>query len=228
MMLTADYHTHTTFSHGKGGPGENIEAAISSGLEEIGIADHSVRHLAYGVRNIERYFGELEKAKRLYEGRIVVKTGIELNLLGLDGSVDLPEGYGFDVTILGVHKAALYKNVKSAWALLFGADRKKITGAYLQAIRKNRIDIIAHPGYAAPVDYGMLGKACSDYGTLFEINARHRGLAAQDIAQAASEGARFVISSDAHVPGDVGGVSFALELAAAAGLTEKQIVNVKS
>ena len=31
MIITADYHTHTNYSHGKGTPEENVLAAIEKG-----------------------------------------------------------------------------------------------------------------------------------------------------------------------------------------------------
>ena len=37
MILTADYHTHTTYSHGKGTVSENAAVAEEKGLKEIAI-----------------------------------------------------------------------------------------------------------------------------------------------------------------------------------------------
>jgi putative hydrolase len=232
MKLLADYHTHTIFSHGKGSVEDNVRAALEKGLTGVGIADHSVRHYAYGVRRsrLGEYIKCIEDAKKRYGGKIEIKTGIELNLLGLDGSIDLPSGYGFNMAILGFHKAVLYKNFGSAWAFFTGANfghAEDITRAYMLAIQKSRIDIIAHPGYVVPVDYRLLGRACADYGTLFEINNKHQGLTAEDIEEAASEGARFVLSSDAHNPQDVGNVSKAIKLAESARLSTGRIVNAE-
>ena len=38
MIITADYHTHTNYSHGKGTPEENVLAAIEKGLRRIAIS----------------------------------------------------------------------------------------------------------------------------------------------------------------------------------------------
>lgn len=229
MKLTADYHTHTVFSHGKGSVEDNVLEALKKGLTAVGIADHSVRHFAYGVRKskLGEYIKCIEEAKKKFAGKIEIKAGIELNLYGLDGSVDMPRGYGFDITILGFHKAVLSKDIRSGWTFITGAKSAAadITRAYMRAIQKNHIYIIAHPGYVVPVDYRMLGKACADYGTLFEINNKHQGLTAQNIQEAASEGARFVLSSDAHIPRSVGEVTNAMMLAESAGLTAGRIVN---
>ena len=40
MILTADYHTHTVFSHGKGQIIDNANVAKLKGLKEVGISDH--------------------------------------------------------------------------------------------------------------------------------------------------------------------------------------------
>ncbi len=231
MRLIADYHTHTTFSHGKGGVRDNIEHALRRGLSEIGISDHGTAHFLYGIKKgrLDSYIESIEKAKAWYDGRIEVKAGIELNLTGLDGTVDVPGGYKFDILILGYHKAALTKDIKTAWTFITGRyfdHEKSITAAYMRAVQKYGINIVAHPGYGVPVDYRMLGRACADYGALFEINERHTELKTDDIEAAASEGAKFVVSSDAHRPQDVGRVSRALSLAKQAGLSAAQIANV--
>ena len=50
MQIFGDYHTHTTFSHGKGKVLENALNAKENGLTEIAIADHGFGHLLYGMK----------------------------------------------------------------------------------------------------------------------------------------------------------------------------------
>ena len=230
MRLIADYHTHTVFSHGKGTVHDNVEAAVRRGLSAVGIADHSMAHLAHGIKKsgFPVYMSRLEEAKRSFSDRIEVKTGIELNLTGLDGSVDWPAGADFDMVILGYHKSAVVVDIRSAWTFHTGnrfGHVNGITRAYMRAIQKQKIDIVAHPGYGVPVDYRMIAKACADYGTLFEISNKHTELTEEHLRTAAGEGARFVVSSDAHSPQKVGEVSQALALAIRAGIVDR-IVNV--
>ena len=120
MKLFADYHTHTVFSHGKGSVEDNVKAAIKAGLETVGITDHSVGHVFYGIKKkrLDDYISEIERIKKKYEDSIEVRSGIELNLTGLDGSVDLPQGHKFDIVILGYHKGALCKDFKTVMAVL--------------------------------------------------------------------------------------------------------------
>lgn len=232
MKLFADYHTHTTFSHGTGSVNDNVEAALRLGLTEVGITDHSAANLAYGIKKgqLGRYIETIEAAKAQYGGRIKIKSGLELNLIGLDGSADIPGGYKFDILILGFHKSALPRDLRTAWTFVTGRSFghvNAITKAYMLAIQKRHIDIISHPGYGVPVDFRMLGRACADYGTLFEINEKHTELATEHIKAAAEEGARFVISSDAHRPQDVGRAARALALSERAGLGLSQIANAR-
>ncbi len=230
MKLIADYHTHTVHSHGTGRVEDNVEAALQRGLQTVGIADHGIAHFTYGVKR--RKFGDylscIENAKRQYDGRIDVKTGIELNLIGLDGSVDLPQGR-FDVVVLGYHKAAVCKNLKTAWTFATGQllhNDGKITEAYMRAIQRHHITIVAHPGYGVPVDYQKLAQACADYGTLFEINNKHGDLTTEDLQQAALTNVKFVISSDAHSPCHVGLAPNAIQLVTRAGIAPSRIVNM--
>ena len=48
MIITADYHTHTVFSHGKGDVIDNVKSAKEKGLNAIGITDHGFNHPAFG------------------------------------------------------------------------------------------------------------------------------------------------------------------------------------
>lgn len=229
MKLTADYHTHTVFSHGTGTVTDNVEAAVKLGLTEVGITDHGTANLAYGIKRgrLKEYIDTIEAAGEQFADKIRVKKGIELNLTGLDGSADIPQGFAFDILILGYHKSALTRDIKTMWAFIAGKSHKQaITNAYMLAIQKHRINIVSHPGYGVPVDFRMLGRACADYGALFEINEKHTELTAEDIQAAASEGARFVISSDAHRPQDVGKTPRAIELAGDAGINIKQLANI--
>ena len=228
MKLIADYHTHTVHSHGTGSVDDNVEAALSLGLQTVGIADHSIAHVAYGVRKrkVDDYLACINDAKRKFEGRIEVKAGIELNLIGLDGSVDMPSGC-FDFLILGYHKTALCRDIKTAWMFFRGKNHvDAVTQAYMRAIQRHKITIVAHPGYGVPIDYTKLAQACADYGTLFEINNKHGELKAADLQQAAQTDVRFVLSSDAHSPDAVGRVPNAIRIAEQAGIAWSRIANI--
>lgn len=229
MKLKADYHTHTVYSHGKGSVEDNIKAAVERGLETVGIADHCTANFMYGIKraNLDKYIAEIDSAKRRYEGRIEIKTGIELNLTGLNGSVDMPEGKKFDVVIMGYHKAVIPRNLNSLLTFATASFwEQKITQAYMRAVQQHDIDILAHIGYGVPVDYEKIAQACADYGTMFEINNKHGELTVDNLRAAAGTSVRFIVSSDAHRPEHVGIAPNAFALIESAGLSADRIVNI--
>ena len=50
IILTADYHTHTTYSHGTGSVEDNVKIAIEKGFDYIAITDHAKNHPLVGVK----------------------------------------------------------------------------------------------------------------------------------------------------------------------------------
>lgn len=234
MKLTQDLHTHTIHSHGTGTVEENVQAALQAGLEAIAITDHGPGHLSYGIRKPEDYLADILAVRKAYGEKIQVKTGIELNLIGLDGSTDLPAelAAAFDVKIMGYHKFTRMANLQS-FHHFYIKNRvsrsksfiNKTTDAYISAMEKYHLSIVAHPTYGIPVDVRQLARACRHYGVLFELNSSHQELSPQMIADAAQEGPSFVLSSDAHTPLRVGDCAFAMDKAMQAGLTSREIYN---
>ena len=50
MKITADYHTHTRYSHGSGTVADNAAAADRLGLKELAVTDHGFNHPAFGLK----------------------------------------------------------------------------------------------------------------------------------------------------------------------------------
>lgn len=235
MKLTQDLHTHTVHSHGLGSVADNANAALEGGLKAIAITDHGPGHLSYGVRHMDKYLADIEQVRRQFAGRLEVKTGIELNLIGLDGSIDLPSELrqAFQVKILGYHKFTKMANLQS-FHHFYMKNRvcssksfiNKTTDAYISAMEKYNLSIIAHPAYGIPVDVGQLAKACKHFGVFFELNSSHKELSLKMIETVAKEGPTFILSSDAHDPSRVGDCALAMDKAGQAGLTAREIYNV--
>ena len=85
--MLSDFHVHTSFSADSKTPArEQIEAAIKLGMKEICITDHhdhgsgGMSHLDYTV-DIPSYFQSLKELREEYQGRICVRSGIELGLM---------------------------------------------------------------------------------------------------------------------------------------------------
>ncbi len=234
LEITADLHTHTAFSHGKGTPEENILTAISLGLKKIAICDHSYRHIFYGIRKMDEYVETVLSLKEKYKDKIEVLLGIEANLCGMNGEFDLPQKYenDFDIVILGFHKGFLPTDFKSAIQLGLSRESEKLkekhTLAFEKALSTGKINILAHPGYAISTDKLKLAKICEKYGVLYEINNKHPDLTAEDLKSIAeATKVNFVLSSDAHKKENVGTVPHSITKAEKAGIPAYRIINVK-
>ncbi len=234
--LTADLHTHSTMSDGKSTIEQNIQTAWQAGLQAIGITDHAPGHLLYGIRDFTAYLAEANRLRTLYADKICVKIGVEANLIGLHGETDIPEDAQdkLDLVILGFHKCARTADFPSFWeyyihrVITHNARRLRMraTDSYIAALSRGNIGILAHPGYALGIDIPAVAEACKQAGTLFELNVRHKDLQPKDIELAARTGVKFIISSDAHRAENIAVVDSILGKALAAGLSDKEIINI--
>jgi putative hydrolase len=234
MIITSDLHTHTVFSHGTGSVEDNVRAAIAKGLEQIAIADHSVGHIAYGVRDIEGYLKEIDRVKTLYKDSISVKSALELNILNEEGLLDLPSGYqdSFDMLLFGYHKFAAFTGFFGKLRMLLPKSEsekavEKNTRAYINAINRYKIDIITHPGYGLPINKIEIAKAAAEKGTYLEINNKHPEFTIPELLECIKTGVRFSINSDAHSPERVGDIAHALNKAIEAKIPAEMILNAK-
>ncbi len=241
MKLTADYHTHTPYSHGKNTVLDNARAAKAAGLSAVAITDHGFNHLLFGLKRkkLASLRSEIEEAKRLIG--IDVLMGMESNLISVDGETDMKKDdlQYFDIYLCGIHEVLKYKSVcdmhsimlKNYMAYKFGKrpSQKVIettTKAYINAIKNNPIDILTHINYKCYCNLEEVAKCCADYGTYIEINTKKRHISAEELNLMASTGARFVIDSDAHSKDRVGDTKIAEELLGNASVPLEQIDNI--
>ena len=240
MILTADFHTHTKFSHGKGTILENALTAKAKGISTIAITDHGYGHTVYGIKHRKVPYMKNLCQKAQEETGVKVLLGVEANILGISGRTDmrLDDMEYMDVYLAGVHKMITYESLKE-WFKLFGANMlarktekpsieliKRNTEVYLNAIKNNPIDILVHPNYCVFANAVEVAKCCRDYGTYFEIDARKSHLSDEEWFEVAKTGVEFVIDSDAHKSQDVGNLGYTEELIKRVGINESQIVNI--
>ncbi|MGN0807543.1 MAG: PHP domain-containing protein [Candidatus Coproplasma sp.] len=241
MKLTADYHTHTPYSHGKNTVYENALAAKGANLCQIGITDHGFNHLLFGLKRkkLGELRREIDEAERLTGVKVLM--GMESNLISVDGDTDMRESdlQYFDIYLAGIHEVLRYKRfsdfytimVKNYTAYKLGKkpSQKVIeltTKAYVEAVKNNPIDIITHINYKCCCDLKEVAKVCADYGTYIEINTKKRHVSPEELDMMASVGARFVIDSDAHSAARVGDTVIAEELLRDCNLPLNQIDNI--
>lgn len=241
MKLTADFHTHTPYSHGKNTVLENTRAAKKVGLKEIAITDHGFNHLLFGLKRkkLPDLRAEIIEAEKITGVRVLM--GMESNLISVDGDTDMKQSdlQFFDIYLCGIHEVLRYKHIsdmynimlKNYFAYKLGKKPsekviKLTTSAYINAIKNNPIDILTHINYKCCCDLLEVAKCCADYGTYIEINTKKRHVSAEELNLMASTGVKFVIDSDAHSADRVGDIKIAEELLKEADVPLEQIENI--
>ncbi len=220
MILTADYHTHTPYSHGKNTVEENAARAAELGLSAIGISDHGFSHVCFGLsrKKMQAYKRECQAASEKYG--ISVLVGIESNIRGVEGRADLTEAdyEHFDVYLCGNHVAVWYDSfgdfVKYGVGNVFSNKFCKTPGeklierntkAYCNAVKNNPIDILTHLNFRCPSNALEVAKCAADYGTYIELNSKKQHLSDEELMEIVDKtSVRFVVNSDAHSADRVG------------------------
>lgn len=241
MNFFADYHTHTTYSHGKGSIEDNVKYAEKIGLKEIAISDHGLGHIVFGLRR--RKLDEMRKEIERLNGIYNVKTylGVEANIISGNGKIDLKEKdyEKFDIILCGFHKCVWPSNPKAMFGYCYGnvlrdmlniKPSKRIiernTKAYIKAIESNKIDILTHIGFGVPCNYKEVAKVARDYGTKIELNSKRITYTDDDLMDMVSTGVEFVVDSDAHTPDRVGELSLAISYIERLNIPREKIMNL--
>ena len=244
MKLFGDYHTHTIYSHGKGDIEDNVKMAIKKGLKEIAICDHGPGHFLYGVkkRNIPLMKEEILRLNDKYaKDDITILLGVEANLIGFQGMIDMDDSLikNTDILLLGYHYGVIPASFGDGIGLYIKNPLSKISGigkekslelntlAFIKAINKYPIDFITHPGAKVRLDIRELAKACGKVGTALEINAKHGELSIESIKIAMEEDVEFIVNSDAHTPEDVGNIEKSMERIKYSHLPLNRIRNIR-
>ena len=187
-VITADYHTHTRYSDGKGSIEDNVLAAISKGLKKIAISDHGYNHIGIGMKlkDFDKIRSEINQLNKRYPS-IEILMGVEANPIGLNGEIDVPDHliHRFDLISVGYHRAVTPFSLKDAWQLFLKNrlnaisrnDRHELsqmnTLALIKSIERNPISIITHPGAKAQIDIRLLAKHAALRNVALEINPHH-------------------------------------------------------
>lgn len=197
-MLSVDFHTHSFFSVcGLHTHLEILERAKSLQMTAVAITDHGP---ALSPRVSEPFFDRLH---RPVEGIQLLK-GMECNLVGERGEIDLPQKRlpYLDIVLLGIHP-----NTEN------GLGRDAYTDMLLRAIEKNdAVDILTHLNDAQyPVHFDKVIAAATARGIVVELNNSktllHRidpSVTRELVAVALSSGARMAVTSDMHAIEELG------------------------
>ncbi|NLM45863.1 MAG: PHP domain-containing protein [Firmicutes bacterium] len=243
MRVTADYHTHTVYSHGRGSIEENVKAALKRGLKAVGISDHGPGHLFIGVRGggaLRRMREEIRTLRRKYL-QIDILFGVEANIVDLDGKIDVPEKMlpTLDYLLLGYHKLVRPRSVRAffwlaanlfcGWLKLRPAWLRRLnTAAICAAVRRYPVAAVTHPGLQVDIDTAELAAVCGERGTLLEINSSYGEKLDGYVRTALPLGVSFLCSSDAHTPERVGDFAAAFALIRRLKVPVERVVNLQA
>lgn len=236
MIIYGDYHTHTTYSHGKGSILDNAMVAKSKGLKEIAITDHGFTHGLYGInrKDVDNIIADIEKAKTATG--VNVLFGIEENFISLDGKTGiLKRDLDFlNIVNVGYHKIVKTEGIRDHFGLLLPNNLKwhtkrqieKNTLCVLKAIETQPINIITHLGYGMPVNVEEIAKVAKQKNVLIELNGKRINFTPADIDALMKHDTMFILNSDAHKPEKVGDVRNGMGYVLKYGIPEKNVANL--
>lgn len=227
MKFIADMHTHTMASdHAFSTITENSLAASQKGLKLLAMTDHCV---TMEDSPHKWHFGNIDAIPRMLNGVFIV-YGVEANLLGYDGSIDV-DNYMYD---------SLDWIVASChYPCIMPGTEKEITAAYVNALQNPRINVLGHtdsPNYK--YDIKEVVKACRDCKKAMEVNVsrikdprKERCVSSYDfykrmLAECAEQGAYIIVDSDAHFHSAIGEFDRAAQLIEETGFPEELVLNL--
>ena len=207
MKFFGDYHLHTRVSDGRVDINAHAAAAKRKGLSEIAISDHSFSTLFFHAtkKKLLRQRKEIDLLERC---GVKVYNGIEGNLIG--DKLDVPDEVirELDVLTAGFHRFITPTKMRGESRFLlkngFGSERAKKalidenTRNYISVMENYPIDIIAHLGHRAPVDFKAVCECAKKHGVYLELNAKHLDALEEGIDEAIASGVNFIVGTDAH------------------------------
>lgn len=200
-----DLHTHTTFSDGELIPSELVRRAEVLGYRAIGITDHA------DYTNIEHILSCVSKAKYMEEVLdIRILVGAELTHVPppkIGPLASLARRLGAEIVV--VHGETPVEPVRP------GTNR-----AALEA----DVDILAHPGFITLEE----AELARENNVCLEITSRrgHNITNGHVVRLAKMAGAKMIVNTDSHAPGDLISSKRAVEIAMGAGLTHEEAVDI--
>ncbi len=244
MEFFADWHTHSTYSDGRGTIEDNVKAAAARELDEIAITDHGPRNIGVGVERAETYLKIKAEIRALNEKYpdINIKAGCEADVVAADGSIDIPRRVvdELDILIVGLHPYVWPATLEAAWSVvganqlarlsrgMYNKARIANTKALKEAVNRYDVDFISHPDLQMPVDVAELAEFCAAHGTALEINTGHRYDKEELVRTAMKKGVNFVVNSDAHFPETVGELASGGVLLGKCNVPPECIINARN
>ncbi len=232
MNITGDYHTHSKYSknnHGKDTIKDMVDFAEDLGLESYAVTDHGPKHIFFGIKrkNICKARHEVDEINKSSKTKVLL--GIEANLVGKDGSIDLSkeEIAKLDLLLVGYHKGTA-NNFVNLFRCIFTPSRQKEinTMAYINMLNKYKVDIITHLNEYIRVDVYKVAVEAKKHGTLIELNNKHIRFGEKEAKELIESGCNFILSSDAHKKENIAKLDRAIDFVQKYNIPLDRIVNV--
>lgn len=202
--MVYDFHTHTTLSDGVLLPMELIRRCIVNGYGALGITDHaSASTMGRVVREVRRDCALAQK----YWG-FSAFAGVELTHVPAASIGELAtEARRIGAALVVVHGQSPVEPVEP--------------GTNLAAVSCKDVDILAHPGDLTEEE----ARLAAENGVILELTGKDgHSLGNGRVARVAVEaGAKLIVSSDGHTPGQLLTEEKARRIARLAGLTPAQV-----
>jgi len=224
--IRGDLQMHTSATDGKGTIDEMVHAARALGYQYIAITDHSKRvtmALGFDAKRLREQWRTIDERNATSRGFTILKS-IELDILE-NGKLDLPDDVlaDADYVVATIHYGLTQ-------------TEKELTKRLGHAAEHPWVDAIGHPtgrmlGKREPYrfDFDAVVRACVAHGCALELDGHPERMDLPDTLAAAAKqlGARFVLSTDSHQPGNLPFMKYAVDLARRAGLEARDIVNTR-
>ncbi len=218
----AETHCHTVASsHAYSTILENIAYAKKNGMCAVAITEHCPQmpdgpHIWF--------FENLLSVNRMIDDTIMLR-GAEADIISYEGGLDLPDRIleQLDWVIASFH-----------FPLGIKVSVDEYTKAYIEVAKNKNVHVIGHCGTEAfRFDYERGIKAFKEYNKIVEINAHSftvRKGAAINCVEIAKLCKKYevpvVVSADAHIALEIGGVQPSLDLLADIDFPEHLILNI--
>jgi putative hydrolase len=220
LKIVVDTHTHTISSgHAYSTIQENAREASANGIRMFNMSDHgpSMKGAPFLY-----HFGNLDVIPQTLYGVRIIK-GVELNITGYNGEVDLPERYirSLELCLASFHDICIEPSTV-----------ENHTNAAVAILENPYIDVFAHPGNPQfQIDIEKVVRTAKDCNKLIELN-NHSFVVRKGSMENCREialmckryGVRITTGSDAHISFNIGRFDNVMKLLEEVEMPEELVV----
>ena len=198
-----DFHTHTFLSDGVLAPTELIRRAIHNGYRVMAVTDHvGPGNLEYVVKTL---VVDCAAASKRWD--ILALPGVEITYAPKDDIDEVArDARALGAKVIAVHGETVVEPVEP--------------GTNMASLRSDHVDVLAHPGLITLEE----ARIAAEKDIFLEVSARkgHSFTNGHVVRMAKAAGARLILDSDSHEPGDLLTPEFAKNVAIGSGMSEEE------